>query len=370
MLWIKSYQATDRDPQTRKFCRLTGLDIPRAVGSLHMIWWWALDWAPDGDISKFESVDLADAAHFGGDPVAFFDALVQSGYVSKTLDGYEIVDWHNIGGQVIEGRKKAAKKKAAQREKAAAKKAAETAGLGDVPGDISGTKQGRHPSVPGHKELDIDKEKESLKEEEITPDQDSKPDQDQDQDPKPQPPARKAAAPDEPPEKPEKGKKGSRKMPDYPADSPYLKMANYLKEKIDGFAEAEGLAHLTKRSNMQTWANDFRLLVETDEQSDKALIRDVMDWLVTNVFWRKNVLSGSKFREQFPKLVLEMKSNRAHANKGSGAGRTGNQKPIIPIVSQNPEEELSEEQLAEAQEQLIETLRMAESLRADSGVKR
>lgn len=363
MLWIKSYQATDRDPQTRKFCRLTGLDIPRAVGSLHMIWWWALDWAPDGNISKFEPVDLADAAHFDGDPAAFFDALVQSGYVSKTLEGHEIVDWHNIGGQVIEGRKKAAQKKAKQREKAAAKKAAVP---GDVPGDTSGTKQGRPLPVPGHKELDIDKEKESLKEEEIPPDQESKPktDQNQDQDPKPQPPAQKAAAPDEPPEKPEKGKKGSRKMPDYPADSPYLKMANYLKEKIDGFAEAEGLAHLTKRSNMQTWANDFRLLVETDGQSDKALIRDVMDWLVTNVFWRKNVLSGSKFREQFPKLVLEMKSNKAHANKGSGAGRTGNQKPIIPIVNQSePDEEYSEEQMAEL-------LRLAESLQAGNGVKR
>lgn len=127
-------------------------------------------------------------------------------------------------------------------------------------------------------------------------------------------------------------------------------MANYLKEKIDGFAEAEGVLHLTKRSNMQTWADDFRLLVEVDGQEDKNLIRDVMDWLPKSVFWRKNVLSGSKFREKFGTLVLEMRSDKAKGGKGSGGAGGGKpQKPVIPIVSNESgkDEGPSDEEYAE-----------------------
>lgn len=333
MLWIKSYQATDRDPQTKKFCRLTGLDIPRAVGSLHMIWWWAMDWAPDGDISNFEPIDLADAAHYDGDPEAFFNALVEANYVGKTLDGYEVLNWHNIGGQVLESRKKAAAKKAKQRENAAAKKAAEAAGKTDVPGDIPedipGTNEGRLPPVPVYKELDkeLDKDKEINK-------KDIPQDQKTDQDPKSEQTAKKTATQNESGQKAEKGKKGSRKTPEYEPDSPYLKMANYLKDKINGFAESEGLAHLIANSDMQKWANVFRLIEEVDKRNDRALIRDLMDWLPTHEFWRKNVLSAKKFREKFATLVLEMRSDKAKGGKGSGgAGGGKSQKSVIPIVS-------------------------------------
>ncbi len=344
MLWIKSYQATDRDPQTKKFCRLTGLDVPRAVGSLHMIWWWAMDWAPDGDISKFEPIDLADAAHYDGDPEEFFNALVEAKYVGKTLEGYEVLNWHNIGGQVLESRKKAAAKKAKQRENAAAKKAAEAAGKTDVPGDIPedipGTNEGRLPPVPVYKELDIDLDKELIKERETSEQQKNEdPNQNQDQNPESKPTAENSTEPEKPGKKPGKsgkgktGKSSPRKIPEYAPDSPYLKMANYLKEKIDGFATAENVAHLVKRSNMQTWANSFRLLCEEDEQEDKRLIFDVMNWLPTSTFWRKNVLSGRSFRDQFLKLVLQMREDVAKRKKGSGGGGGKFHKAEIPIVS-------------------------------------
>ncbi|WJH28425.1 hypothetical protein N6H13_25880 [Paenibacillus sp. CC-CFT742] len=330
-----------------------------------MIWWWAMDWAPDGNISNFEPIDLADAAHFEGDPEVFFNALVEANYIGKTLDGYEVLNWHNIGGQVLESRKKAAAKKAKQREMAAAKKAAEAAGKTDVPGDIPrdipGTDEGRPPPVPVYKELDIDldKEKELIKKD-IPQDENQQQNQNQDQNPKSEPNAENPAEPKDPGQKPGKsgkgktGKKGSRKKPEYEENSPFLKMANYLKEKIDGFAQAEGIAHLTKRSNMQTWADDFRLLVEVDGQHDRNLIRDVMEWLPTSVFWRKNVLSGSKFREKFGTLVLEMRSDKAKGKKGSGGGGGKGHKTEIPIVQHNtnldsgPTDEEFEEMLRNA----------------------
>ncbi|WP_128102810.1 hypothetical protein [Paenibacillus sp. DCT19] len=130
-------------------------------------------------------------------------------------------------------------------------------------------------------------------------------------------------------------------------------MANYLKEKIDGFAEEANVAHLVKRSNMQVWADSFRLLFEVDEQEDERLVFDVMEWLPSHSFWRINVLSGSTFREQFLKLVLVMHEDKAKRRKGSGGGGGKSGKTPIPIVQQssNPEDGPSEEEFAELMRQ-------------------
>ncbi|MEK3824452.1 hypothetical protein [Paenibacillus sp. FSL K6-1558] len=326
------------------------MDVPHAVGTLHMIWWWALDWAPDGDISKFEAIDLAEAAHYDGDANKLFDALIEAKYIGKTLVGHEILNWHKIGGQVIEGRKKEAEKKAKQREKAAAKKAAEASVKPSVPMDVSGdnlgTSQGSPPPVPVYKELDIDLDKEVIKERETSEQQKNEdPNQNQDQNPKSEKTAEKVAPKNEPSGKSEKGKKGSRKIKEYEPDSPFLKMALYFKEKVDGFAEEEGVAHLLKNSNMQKWANEFRLL--TEKQPEKRLIFDVMNWLPTSTFWRKNVLSGATFRDQFLKLVLAMREDEAKRRKGSGgAGGGKGGKTPIPIVQHdtNPDDGPSDEE--------------------------
>lgn len=325
-LWIKSYQATDRDPQTRKFCRLTGMDTPAAVGTLHILWWWALDWAEDGDISKYDPADIADAVHFQGEPALLFSALLESGYVAKTMEGYEIVEWYEIGGQIIEGRKKAATKKADQRARAAAKKAAAEQAAADVPGDIPGTSSNSPPTVPVQRELD--------KELDLDIDKDLKSeghaDQNPDQDPSANQPAGKAAAPGKSPKTPEKG---GRKKPEYAEDSPFMKMAKYLKLKIDEISAVEGV-DLAPKANLQSWADELRLMEEVQGHTDRGLTRELMEWLPNSGFWRKNIRSGAKFRIQYPALVLDMRDakKKAAGNKGSGGGGGGySGKVEIPI---------------------------------------
>ncbi|MRN51962.1 hypothetical protein [Paenibacillus monticola] len=285
-----------------------------------------MDWAPDGDISKYEAIDIAEGIHFSGDPDVLLSALIESGYVAKTLEGREIVNWQNIGGQVIEGRKKAAAKKAEQREKAKAKKTAELLASRAVPGDIPGTEQGRPPNVPVYKELDLEVELYKEKDLKINghADQNQKLDQNQEQNPKPEHTADKSAAPDESGKDGKKGPKG-RQKPVYEPDSPYMKMAIYFKGKLDELAKVLEIDDLAPKANLQTWADDFRKLVELDKQSDKRLIVDVMDWLPKHDFWRKNVLSASTFRDKWTTLVVEMRSGKtATSNKGSG-GRSGKQ---------------------------------------------
>lgn len=139
--------------------------------------------------------------------------------------------------------------------------------------------------------------------------------------------------PDSPPANPippiiDPPKSKGRKKREYAEDNTYYRMALYFKDKVQQMAEPEGLKHLTANTNLQTWADDFRKLVENDKHSDEALIQQVMDWVVKHDFWSKNVLSASAFRDKFPRLVLDMKKG-GRVNKGN---QGGSNKPHNPVV--------------------------------------
>lgn len=157
------------------------------------------------------------------------------------------------------------------------------------------------------------------------------------------------------------GKKKSRKRPEYPEDSTYYRMAVYFKGKIDAMAAAEGLTHLTDRTNLQVWADDFRKLVELDKHTDRELIKSVMDWVVQDDFWKSNILSAEKFRAKFPKLVIEMRT-ATQKNKRHTGGYSG--KPHIQIIE--PSENAAPPHLP-TDEEMAELIKMAE--RMGSGKK-
>lgn len=86
MAWIESHQDLATNPKAKRAARLLDVTLPQVVGHLHMLWWWALDHAFDGDISSFDALDLADAAGWDGDPETFVAALVDCGPGDK--DGF------------------------------------------------------------------------------------------------------------------------------------------------------------------------------------------------------------------------------------------------------------------------------------------
>ncbi|WBX80144.1 replication protein [Virgibacillus salarius] len=104
-------------------------------------------------------------------------------------------------------------------------------------------------------------------------------------------------------------KKPTTKKRKYNEDNTYYKMAVYFYNLVNKVAQDAGLPHLTKKANMQTWADDMRKLVEIDEV-DKKLAKDVMDWVVNDSFWKTNVLSARKLRDKFPELAIKMKAQK------------------------------------------------------------
>lgn len=117
MAWIESHQELREHPKTKRLCRLLGLPRPTVVGYLHFLWWWAYDYAPEGDLSAFTDDDIADAVDWDGEPGALVSALIESGFINADR---HIHDWGDFAQKWIERRRADRERKRAATRKATA----------------------------------------------------------------------------------------------------------------------------------------------------------------------------------------------------------------------------------------------------------
>jgi len=105
MAWIESHQSLRDHPKTRKLSRILGASLPATIGHLQCLWWWAIDYAEDGNLSRFDAFDIAIGGEWDQDAEAFVDALVTVGFLEYTSDGLTVHDWDDYAGKLIERRK-------------------------------------------------------------------------------------------------------------------------------------------------------------------------------------------------------------------------------------------------------------------------
>lgn len=105
MAWIESHQSLRDHPKTRKLSRILGASLPATIGHLQCLWWWAIDYAEDGNLSRFDAFDIAIGGEWDQDAEAFVDALVTVGFLEYTADGLTVHDWDDYAGKLIERRK-------------------------------------------------------------------------------------------------------------------------------------------------------------------------------------------------------------------------------------------------------------------------
>ncbi|MBO1003144.1 replication protein [Pseudogracilibacillus auburnensis] len=101
----------------------------------------------------------------------------------------------------------------------------------------------------------------------------------------------------------------SNKMKKYDEQNTYYKMAKYFHERISIVAKEAGVEHLIAKANLQRYADDFRKLVELDGV-DKRQVKEVIDWVTQDEFWKTNILSAAKLRQQFMKLAIRMNADK------------------------------------------------------------
>ena len=86
MAWIESHQTLRDHPKALKLARLLEVSRPAVIGHLQCLWWWATDYAPDGDLSRHDELDIAIGADWEGNPSEFVDALARVGFLDRDVD--------------------------------------------------------------------------------------------------------------------------------------------------------------------------------------------------------------------------------------------------------------------------------------------
>lgn len=102
MAWIESHQELRNHPKLSAVCRTLSAKRVEVIGALHCLWWWCMDYAMEGDISRFNAQQIADASDWKGDAKVFCQALIDANFIDRGDDGStKIHDWMDFCGELI-----------------------------------------------------------------------------------------------------------------------------------------------------------------------------------------------------------------------------------------------------------------------------
>jgi hypothetical protein len=121
-MWIESHQSLARHPKLKRLARELEVSEPTAIGHLHLLWWYALDYAPTGDLTDVDENDLADAILWTGTPQTILAALTTAGFLDRDSAGGELLihDWPDYAGAIMARRSGNRKRQQALRDRRAA----------------------------------------------------------------------------------------------------------------------------------------------------------------------------------------------------------------------------------------------------------
>lgn len=105
----------------------------------------------------------------------------------------------------------------------------------------------------------------------------------------------------------------------HPKNKQFLPLAQLLADLIER-NDSRYFKRRNKKNTVHKWANDIRLLVEADGYST-AEVEAVIHWCQADNFWKANILSAGKLRDQFTRLRMQAEKDgnlsRASPQKSS-----------------------------------------------------
>ena len=112
-----------------------------------------------------------------------------------------------------------------------------------------------------------------------------------------------------------RGKKKERDSRKFTFDDTQYELASLLWKKVKANFPK------TKEPNLESWANDIRLMMEQDERSVNE-IKAVIEWSQKHDFWYANIRSASKLRSQYENMFAqadrEKRQEESSTTKPSG----------------------------------------------------
>lgn len=97
MAWIESHQGLERHPKLLTLATKLNTDRYGAIGRLHCLWYWCLEYAPDGDLRKFDSQTIEKACDIP------LETLASCNFVD-CKPFLRIHDWWDYAGRFIQNK--------------------------------------------------------------------------------------------------------------------------------------------------------------------------------------------------------------------------------------------------------------------------
>lgn len=97
MAWIRSESGLPRHPKTLLLKKLLGVELDATIGRIHLLWWWCLEYAIDGDLSKKEPKVIEESCQV---PLKM---LIRAGFVDSR-PYRRIHDWWENQGAYLRNR--------------------------------------------------------------------------------------------------------------------------------------------------------------------------------------------------------------------------------------------------------------------------
>ena len=104
MAWIESHQALRDHPKVFDLADRMGWSEDETIGKLHRFWWWCIDYAIDGNLTKFTPTMLAQGV---GIPREHGELFLASMIASRWIDHEPILrihDWWDYAGRYLQVR--------------------------------------------------------------------------------------------------------------------------------------------------------------------------------------------------------------------------------------------------------------------------
>jgi hypothetical protein len=109
-LWFQSYTDLRNHPKTIRLARELRVPKVTAIGHLHLLWGWCMHYAPDGDLSAYDHLDIAIAAEWEGDSDAFVGAMESAGFLDMSTFTCRVHNWDRYGGRLLERKERNAER--------------------------------------------------------------------------------------------------------------------------------------------------------------------------------------------------------------------------------------------------------------------
>lgn len=120
MAWIKSDQSLAEHPKLKLLAKDLDITEVQALGHLHLMWYWVLEYADNGHVKYIEL--LPEAMKWTGDSELLIESLIKRGFIDQEQDKtYWVHDWLDYSGALYEKRLYNRLKKQESREKIAEK---------------------------------------------------------------------------------------------------------------------------------------------------------------------------------------------------------------------------------------------------------